>query len=60
MISKVNGELWDIDRPLEKDCTLKFLKFDDDEGMCPEYFYNFYILLKFSSVNNYLESYLEF
>ncbi|GAB1610218.1 threonine--tRNA ligase, cytoplasmic-like isoform X1 [Argonauta hians] len=32
VISKVNGELWDIERPLENDCTLKFLKFDDDEG----------------------------
>lgn len=32
VISKVNGNLWDIERPLEKDCTLKFLKFDDDEG----------------------------
>eukprot|EP00106_Octopus_bimaculoides_P021350 XP_014788792.1 PREDICTED: threonine--tRNA ligase, cytoplasmic-like [Octopus bimaculoides] len=32
VISKVNDELWDIERPLEKDCTIKFLKFDDDEG----------------------------
>lgn len=32
VISKVSDELWDIERPLEKDCTLKFIKFDDDEG----------------------------
>ncbi|XP_022664951.1 threonine--tRNA ligase, cytoplasmic-like isoform X2 [Varroa jacobsoni] len=32
VISKVNGVLWDLDRPLEADSTLKLLKFDDDEG----------------------------
>uniref|UniRef100_A0A336L5Z5 threonine--tRNA ligase n=1 Tax=Culicoides sonorensis TaxID=179676 RepID=A0A336L5Z5_CULSO len=32
VISKVNGELWDLDRPLEKDCTLQLLKFDDPEA----------------------------
>lgn len=32
VISKVNGVLWDLDRPLEGDCDLKLLKFDDDEG----------------------------
>ena len=24
--------MWDLDRPLEEDCTLSVLKFDDDEG----------------------------
>lgn len=24
--------MWDLDRPLEKDCTLSLLKFDDDEA----------------------------
>ncbi|XP_003738717.1 threonine--tRNA ligase, cytoplasmic [Galendromus occidentalis] len=32
VISKVNGVLWDLDRPLEVDCDLKLLKFDDAEG----------------------------
>lgn len=32
VISKVNGELWDIDRPFEEDSTLEFLDFDSEEG----------------------------
>lgn len=32
MISKVNGTLWDLDRPLENDCKLELLKFDDPEA----------------------------
>ncbi|CAL1294703.1 unnamed protein product, partial [Larinioides sclopetarius] len=32
VIAKVNGELWDLDRPLEKGCTLQLLKFDSEEG----------------------------
>ena len=32
VIAKVNGELWDLDRPLEFDCSLQLLKFDDDEA----------------------------
>lgn len=33
VIAKINNnELWDLDRPLENDCELKLLKFDDDEG----------------------------
>jgi threonyl-tRNA synthetase len=32
VVSKVNDELWDLDRPLESDCQLKLLKFDDEEG----------------------------
>ena len=32
IISKVNGELWDLDRVLEVDCTVSLLKFDDDEA----------------------------
>ena len=28
----MNGELWDLDRPLEADTSLKLLKFDDEEG----------------------------
>lgn len=32
IIAKVNNELWDLDRPLEQDCTLSLLKFDDPEA----------------------------
>lgn len=31
VIAKVNDELWDLDRPLEGDVSLKLLKFDDDD-----------------------------
>jgi len=29
---QVDGQLWDLNRPLEKDCTLELIKFDSDEG----------------------------
>ncbi|KAJ8925296.1 hypothetical protein NQ315_009125 [Exocentrus adspersus] len=32
VVSKVNGTVWDLDRPLENDCTLELLKFDDPEA----------------------------
>ncbi|CAM8916117.1 unnamed protein product [Rhodiola kirilowii] len=32
LISQVNGVLWDMHRPLESDCELKFFSFDTDEG----------------------------
>lgn len=32
VISKVNGELWDLVRPLEGDTKLEFFDFDTDEG----------------------------
>ena len=32
VVAKVNGVLWDLDRPLEEDAQLKLLKFDDPEG----------------------------
>ncbi|KAL6194486.1 hypothetical protein ACLB2K_035570 [Fragaria x ananassa] len=32
LISGVNGQLWDMTRPLEGDCELKLFTFDDDEG----------------------------
>ncbi|CAM8912754.1 unnamed protein product [Rhodiola kirilowii] len=32
LISQVNGVLWDMYRPLESDCELKFFSFDTDEG----------------------------
>ncbi|KAA8527336.1 hypothetical protein F0562_034949 [Nyssa sinensis] len=32
LISKVNGVLWDMSRPLEGECELKLFTFDSDEG----------------------------
>uniref|UniRef100_A0A7N6B0N9 threonine--tRNA ligase n=1 Tax=Anabas testudineus TaxID=64144 RepID=A0A7N6B0N9_ANATE len=32
VISRVNGELWDLDRPLEKDCSLEILRFDNEDA----------------------------
>ncbi|KAJ6648817.1 Threonine--tRNA ligase 1, cytoplasmic [Pseudolycoriella hygida] len=32
VIAKVNNVLWDLDRPLESDCKLQLIKFDDPDG----------------------------
>ncbi|KAI9797980.1 MAG: threonyl-tRNA synthetase [Piccolia ochrophora] len=32
VIARVNGELWDLERPLEADCRLELLDFDHPEG----------------------------
>lgn len=32
VIAKVNNTVWDLDRPLEEDCSLQLLKFDDEEA----------------------------
>ncbi|XP_074242828.1 threonine--tRNA ligase 1, cytoplasmic isoform X2 [Saimiri boliviensis] len=32
VIAKVNNAVWDLDRPLEEDCTLALLKFEDEEA----------------------------
>jgi len=32
IVAKVNGEVWDLDRPLEADCSLQLLKFTDDDA----------------------------
>ena len=32
MSAKVNGEVWDLTRPINQDSTLSLLKFDDDGG----------------------------
>lgn len=32
LVSKVNGELWELGRPLEEDCELQLLGFDTAEG----------------------------
>lgn len=32
VVAKVDSEVWDLDRPLERDCKLKLLKFEDPEA----------------------------
>merc|ERR1711971_1385802 len=32
VVAKVNGEVWDLDRPLESDAKLELVKFEDEEG----------------------------
>ncbi|KAI7802113.1 putative threonine--tRNA ligase 2 [Triplophysa rosa] len=32
VIARVNGELWDLDRPLETDCSLELLRFDHKDA----------------------------
>ncbi|XP_020767496.2 threonine--tRNA ligase 2, cytoplasmic [Odocoileus virginianus] len=32
VVAKVNGELWDLDRPLEGDATVELLTFEDEEA----------------------------
>lgn len=32
MVAKVNGVVWDLDRPFEKSSSLQLLKFDNEEG----------------------------
>lgn len=32
VIAKVNNAVWDLDRPLEDNCSLQLLKFDDEEA----------------------------
>lgn len=34
VISMVDGELWDLTRPLEKSCKLELIDFENEEGMC--------------------------
>ncbi len=33
VIARVDGELWDLDRPLEKSCRLELLDFEHPEGL---------------------------
>lgn len=33
VIAKVNGDLWDLDRPFEKSSSLQLIKFDDEQGI---------------------------
>lgn len=33
VIAKVDGGLWDLERPLEKSCRLELLDFENQEGL---------------------------
>uniref|UniRef100_A0A8C8LZ61 threonine--tRNA ligase n=1 Tax=Oncorhynchus tshawytscha TaxID=74940 RepID=A0A8C8LZ61_ONCTS len=37
VIAKVNSSVWDLDRPLEENCSLQLLKFDDDEAKAGQF-----------------------
>ncbi|KAF6739310.1 Threonine--tRNA ligase, cytoplasmic [Oryzias melastigma] len=37
VIAKVNNSVWDLDRPLEDDCSLQLLKFDDEEAQACDF-----------------------
>lgn len=47
---QVNGELWDLERPLEGDCTLELLKFEDELGKQTSLHTNFGVLVYNSTV----------
>ncbi|KAI5623761.1 threonine--tRNA ligase, cytoplasmic, partial [Silurus asotus] len=32
VVARVDDELWDLDRPLEKDCSLELLRFDNEDA----------------------------
>lgn len=49
MISKVNSEVWDLDRPLEGDCSIVFLKFDDEEAQAVSLEFFLFCLFVFCS-----------
>lgn len=38
VIAKVNKVVWDLDRPLEEDCSLELLKFEDEEAQAVSIF----------------------
>ena len=42
---KVDGELWDLDRPLEKPCKLELLDFEHPEGKMQTCFFFFFFEL---------------
>lgn len=40
VVAKVNGTLWDLDRPLEEDSSVELLNFDDVDGKFILHTYN--------------------
>lgn len=57
VIAKVNKMVWDLDRPLEEDCTLELLKFEDEEAQAVSIFYQNLFALGFA-LNSASSSYL--
>lgn len=47
VVAKVDGAVWDLTRPLEGDCALQLLSFDDPEGkeVGDEHFWHAGVLL---------------
>lgn len=48
LVSTVNGELWELGRPIEEDCELRLLGFDTAEGrqvLKPNQFHNFCMII---------------
>lgn len=41
VIAKVNGAVWDLDRPFEGNAKLELLKFDDDEAKQVSFLFSF-------------------
>ena len=39
IIAKVNGAVWDLERPLEGNCSLELLDFEHPEGTSDDWFY---------------------
>jgi len=48
VIAKVNKMVWDLDRPLEEDCTLELLKFEDEEAQAVSIFCQNVFALEFA------------
>uniref|UniRef100_A0AAQ6A4L4 threonine--tRNA ligase n=1 Tax=Amphiprion ocellaris TaxID=80972 RepID=A0AAQ6A4L4_AMPOC len=46
VIAKVNNSVWDLDRPLEDDCSLQLLKFDDEEAQAVSNYNHLIVLLR--------------
>lgn len=57
VIAKVNKMVWDLDRPLEEDCTLELLKFENEEAQAVSIFYQNLFAIGFA-LNSALGSYL--
>ena len=43
VVAKVNKVVWDLDRPLEEDCTLELLKFEDEEAQAVSFYSESYV-----------------
>lgn len=45
VIAKVNKVVWDLDRPLEEDCSLELLKFEDEEAQAVSIFHQIFFFV---------------